>query len=530
VVESIIWYTGTEGQAEWVRTHCPALRKGSKIQRLGKSLKDAPDLVRPMMAVEQPDVLVTDLDGDPLISIEITEQQAFGLNYQQRMGRFWSAYLNRVPSAYLMPLESYQIEKASESDRRLLTRAEASGDWTYHDLSGIPGLSSAQIRKLDLDGYDSFLASIKVTKILGSLSNRTRRHVQNHILQAGKHFHLDAIPPEERFHDVNGTLYKAYLRTPGVPDSMVLSWFAKASEVIPSCVFKMQSDLRNLFLTNGIVHTLADMSEPHLSFRNLPPAPGHSRAVDKESNTDEIELFFEFIENAVARTPAVDKSRRWFTEPGEYFDESVKEEWICNASKSDAREFGKSQDRVFRSEEFVEIITENCKPRVVEPWVAKVLEGEQTVFTYRISCSAVRSMADPYSGALGTRRELLYSRGGGRPWNWDPGDYVPSAFWVDMSGSAAKSNSFFEARLRKFLDAPNNLTSLELARNLAESYDANEVPKDLRAHFLFSDFVMVRRRTSGYQELSVTPGLWALLRLGEVDRGCRFIRSLHVNK
>lgn len=120
----IVWYTGTLGQAEWLISHSDSLRGNSVPKRWPKTstkknsqidLSQLPSRLRPLMALEQPDLVIADALGSPIMSIEITEQQDFGSNGQQRMARFWSAVANKVPCAYLLPIESYQLEKENSA-------------------------------------------------------------------------------------------------------------------------------------------------------------------------------------------------------------------------------------------------------------------------------------------------------------------------------------------------------------------------------------------------------------------------------
>ena len=89
--EFIVWWTGTLGQAERLITHSSALRGKAITKECGKKLDELPAELRPLAALEQPDLIITTIDMKPVISIEITEQQEFGTNAQQRMARFWSA-------------------------------------------------------------------------------------------------------------------------------------------------------------------------------------------------------------------------------------------------------------------------------------------------------------------------------------------------------------------------------------------------------------------------------------------------------
>ena len=102
---------------------------------------------------------------------------------------------------------------------------------------------------------------------------------RKHVRRFGEVRHIPAIPHQEHIDEIDGIPYKTYLRPTGMPTAMLLEWMARCSKLVPTYPFKMQSDLRQLFRTNGVVHTMEDQTNPHLSFRNLPPAPGTSEVV-----------------------------------------------------------------------------------------------------------------------------------------------------------------------------------------------------------------------------------------------------------
>ena len=81
----LVWYTGTLGQAEWLITHSEVLRGNSIPLERNKNFKrfidEWPEIAERMsalFALEDPDLVISDQEGTPLMSIEITEQQPFG--------------------------------------------------------------------------------------------------------------------------------------------------------------------------------------------------------------------------------------------------------------------------------------------------------------------------------------------------------------------------------------------------------------------------------------------------------------------
>ena len=325
-----VWWTGTLGQAEWLITHSKELSGRTITVECPKNISAIPESLKPLLALEQPDLLISTVADRPLMSIEITEQQEFGTNSQQRVARFWSAVANNVPSALIAPIESYQIERAEplakvfdEPDKALRKFLLAAS--TLPLPNGLP-------MKLWRDGQRAFdLESESTPDDLGlseAASVKFRRFVDRFVRRNGQVDHLEYLGGHRFLHRVGSRTYKAYLRIDGLPTSMMLQWFMKASERVPTYIFRLQSDIRLLFRTNGLEHTMEDLVNPHLSFRNLPPGPGVSRPVDKRSKIDEITLFFEFVDSVVRgeQTPVL--GRDMFTLPDEFYPAGIEDQWI----------------------------------------------------------------------------------------------------------------------------------------------------------------------------------------------------------
>ena len=191
--EFYVWWTGTLGQAEWLITHSKALNGKAIAKECSKDLATLPEKIRPLMALEQPDLLVTSSDLKILISIEITEQQEFGTNAQQRVARFWSAVANKIPSAYLLPIESYQIEKATESDKRIVLEKNLKKRNLLLTAATLPNVNGNQIWEQGINDFDDLLQLIKKDKQYADTD--LQDFVRKHIEQSGDVNHLKNIRP-----------------------------------------------------------------------------------------------------------------------------------------------------------------------------------------------------------------------------------------------------------------------------------------------------------------------------------------------
>ena len=142
----------------------------------------------------------------------------------------------------------------------------------------------------------------------------------------GDTIHLQNVPPEEHYNKVGEFYYKVYIRKPEVTDSMLLEWFNLCSKIVPTFPFKLQSDLRNLFRTNGLVHIIDDKDNSYLSYRNLPPKPKQTKVVHRFSGNekDEIELFFNFVDSCINKDFSNDFLRKKAMCAGEYWEDELR--------------------------------------------------------------------------------------------------------------------------------------------------------------------------------------------------------------
>ncbi len=526
-----VWWTGTQGHAEWLEAHSTTLRDHSELVKCSKSLSEIPDNLRPVFALEQPDLVISDADGQPLLSIELTEQQEFGTNAQQRMARFWSALASKIPSAYLLPIESYQFERASASEIRILEESDPLRRQLLLLIATLPGLRSREVDKAGIKSAPQLLEAIREGRI--SLPNgkltALQAFVAKYIDQDGEVEHIKSVEPDEVLHTVGDQVYKAYIRTPKVTSSMVLEWMHKASGVVPTFPFKIQSDYRLLFQTNGLPHTIVDLDNPHLSYRNLPPAPGRSPVVNRLTGKDEFRLFFEFVDGVLGKETSHDFGREMFVKEGEYYEPTIKDSW--RQSGASAKDVVESRNGDFA-----------CSSNVVSNILRRIgyspsestmrhIEKYHGYHVYKISCGVKRGLADPYTGALAVR-DVLFCR--------DSNDLKDLArfkrstgliFFVEMTGLAAADHSFLYPGLhrehQRLVGRPTNDPQAQLIE-LCESARIEQITKDLRAHLLFSDYIIVRRIKNGSDSIEFLSGVPSLLVNGLISEDCQLIRSLAV--
>jgi hypothetical protein len=350
-----VWYTGTLGQAEWLISFSKKMRGKAVPRKCENDLSNVPNKILPLLSLEQPDLIVTDSENSPFISIEITEQQAFGTNAQQRIARLWSAVANKIPSAYILPIESYQIERVTnpqnvekileEKDQNkkefLLfceTLLRVNGEKTYNN-----GITSIEELKDKIRRGDYKRIAGVTKKTIKQLQVFLKKFVEE---DEENTVHLKNVPPEERYHKVGQFYYKAYLRKPEISDSMLLEWFNLCSTIIPTFPFKLQSNLKNLFRTNGLIHIIDDKENSYLSYRNLPPKPGQNVVVHKflGNKKDEIELFFNFVDACIEKDYSDDFLRKKIMCSGEYWEEDLRSKWYIETSDIESIDFRESGD------------------------------------------------------------------------------------------------------------------------------------------------------------------------------------------
>jgi len=527
----IVWWTGTLGQAEWLITHAQSLRGNSITMECPKNLSGILERTRPLLALEQPDLVVSTIDGTPLLSIEITEQQEFGSNSHQRVARFWSAVANNVPSAFLMPIESYQLEKASPSLAETYEMKESEHKQFMLFCSQIPRINGKKlwekgIRSLQFQSADEFA---DVVGLKGDNRNSTKQFYEKHVLGTSEVDHIKVVPPKEFLHKVGTSIYKAYLRTRGKPTAMVLTWFDTASKFVPTNIFRLQSEYSLLFRTNGIEHTLEDREFPHLSFRNLPPGPEKSRPVNKKLKIDEIKLFFNFVDSAVQGKAENAPGREFFVRADEYFPSESNLKWRSDISRSEEVLTKASGDFQISKELFIKSLElMKCEGRAN---AVSGLKDLGALHLLALECSVTRGLADPYSGMLAVR-DLLFTRNSEDPrtplTNFDRESGL--VLMVNLKGEAAYEHTFLEEELRKTYERlqPKGKASTpkDQLLGLCTNVRIESLPKNIRCHLLFSDLIIVRRHFDNEIESKCFFGIPALIRTGELDLNCEIIQSV----
>lgn len=533
----LVWWTGTLGQAEWLITHSPSLRGRSVARECPKSLTGIPPKMRPLVALEQPDLIITLPDGTGVMSIEITEQQEFGLNAQQRMARFWSAVACKVPSAYLLPLESYQIEEASSTLSLILDEPDSSRRETLLLGAVIPEVRGASLLREGVRSLEDLYSAVdsQSSAITSKARKRVADFLLKHVSRSGSVKHIPFVPPEEHLHLVDQSVYKVYLRPTGMPTSMLLEWMSLCSKRVPTYPFKMQSERRNMFRTSGVVHTIDDPENPHLSFRNLPPGPSTSETVNADLGKDEIQLFFDFVEAVLNNSAPTDLGREIFTAPNEFFNSEDRKKWRISNAKA-AQILSETSADYQTSQSNLQELLDRLSSQSVTKWSLEVSHSVEALarsfdvfHVYKIKCSANRSLADPYSGALSVR-DILFCRkeisGDLSKFQRDGG----LVLLVDFTGDASMNHPFlyrsldrlYQMRIKGGASDDPQQQLLELARLIR----IERFPKDIRCHLIFSDLIIVRRRIGESVLVEAIVGIPGLIRIGALDHDAVAVRSL----
>lgn len=533
-----VWWTGTLGQAEWLITHSTALRGRSRAMKCPSNLSGVPDQLRPLFALEQPDLLIATAQGSPLLSVEITEQQEFGLNGQQRMARFWSALASKVPSAYLLPIESYQIEKAATSDRRILEETDAQLRELLLNAAVLRDVNGASLWRLGIRTKKDLLRAIRSESlpVEPETLKSAYRFISDHIDRKGDLARLPAIPAEEYLHEVDGTLYKIYLRSPRVTTSMLLHWMAVASTVTPTYPFKLQSQSEWMFRTNGVLHTLEDKTNPHLSFRNLLPAPGTSEVVNRRTKRDELELFIEMVDSVTRGQPVPGLGREIFTEPDRLFPKEIASQWRSRASSAEEITNAGSADLVCTTKILEDVLSSlrYSASSALESEIQLLCDELEEFHIYKIKCNVTRSLADPYSGVLAVR-DVLFCR---KPASNQLGALTSFrrttglVFYVELREEGARSHTFLHKAIRRVYDrlvpSGRSTNPMDQIIALANTVRAEQIPKDIRGHLVLSDLIIVNRCIEDTWQAEVLVGLPHLVRRGIVKPTSPLIRSLTI--
>jgi hypothetical protein len=528
----LVWWTGTLGQAEWLISHSNELRGSAVAKECPKDLESLPLKLRPLMALEQPDLLISTTDNKPLISIEITEQQEFGTNSQQRIARFWSAVVNKIPSAYLLPIESYQIEKASSTDIKILSEKNQRKKDIMLASATLPDVSGEKIWNEGVKTESDLYAAIKnkTLKLTNKKAENLLSFYEKYIVNESEVLHIQNIDPKDYVAKVGSNFYKSYIRTPKVTSSMILSWFDRCSKRVPTYAFKLHSAYEWLFRTNGMVHTIEDKYYPHLSYRNLPPAPGSTPVINKSIGKDEIKLFFEMVDSVVSNKKVKNLGREMFISKDIYFDHEIENSWrIKIENYKEIFESG-SADLVATGFQLQEAIGKSSANSELNN---KMIENDREYNIFKINCNVKRPLSDPYSGALATR-DIIFCR----DLNEIEADKLIQfersqglVFWVSLRKSGADKNSFIykaiQQNYQKLIPNGKSKNPQNQVIELASQVRAEQLSKEIRSHLIFSDFIVVERIFSEQDTtMEFIAGVPTLLRNKMISQNSTLLKSL----
>jgi hypothetical protein len=154
---------------------------------------------------------------------------------------------------------------------------------------------------------------------------------------------------------------------------------------------------------------------------------------------------------------------------------------------------------------------------------------------YKIYCgAATRSLGDPYTGALAVR-DILFTRDLNAIGDSNLLDFernVGLVFWVDLVKEATKKHKFLALKVddvyRNNFGLNAKLSTQDKIIQIIKEMRAEDVPKEIRAHLLFSDVIVVRRNTTSNSSLDAYLGVPSLLRDGIIDKDAKFLESLRI--
>ena len=528
----LVWWTGTLGQAEWLISHSNELRGSAIAKECPKDLESLPLKLRPLMALEQPDLLISTAEYEPLVSIEITEQQEFGTNSQQRIARFWSAVVNKVPSAYLLPVESYQIEKASSNEIKILDEKNPEKKDFLLACAALPEVSGKKIWNGGIKTERELHAAIekKTLELSDKKAENLTSFYEKYIINDSDVFHIQNIDPKIYVVKVGSYHYKSYIRTPKVTSSMILNWFNSCSQYVPAYVFKLHSSYELLLRTNGIVHTIEDKKYPHLSYRNLPPAPGITPVINKKIGKDEITLFFQMIDSVITSKKLAGLGREMFISKDVYFDHEIENTWRRRINTYQDLFDSGSADLLVRGDQLEEAISKNFDKCDLD---FKTIESDRDYNVFKINCNVKRALSDPYSGALATR-DVVFCR--------DLDQIAPEklirfernqglVFWVSLRKSGADKNLFIykaiQLNYNKLIPNGKSTNPQDQVIELVTKVRAEELSKEIRSHLIFSDFIVVERIYSKSNvKMEFIAGVPTLLRNKIISSDSTLLKSL----
>jgi len=528
----LVWWTGTLGQAEWLISHSTELRGYAIAKECPKNLESLPLSLRPLMALEQPDLLISSTENVPLISIEITEQQEFGTNSQQRIARFWSAVVNKIPSAYLLPIESYQIEKASVTDIRILNETNLAKKNIMLTSATLPEINGEKIWsegiKTETDLYDAIKK--KTLKIPKDKAENLLSFYEKYIVNESEILHIQNINPQDYVAQVGSQHYKSYIRTPKITSSMILNWFDRCSKFVPTHAFKLHSAYEWLLRTNGVVHTIDDQHYPHLSYRNLPPAPGSTPVINKNIGKDEIALFFEMIDSVISKKKLQNLGREMFISKNLYFDHEIENNWRRRIDDYQEIFESGSADLVVTGDQLQKAISKNFTNTELN---LKFIENNREYNVFKINCNVKRALSDPYSGALATR-DVIFCRDmdqieANKLIKFERNQGL--VFWVTLRKSGAEKNSFIYKALQlnynRLIPNGKDKNPQNQVTELVNKVRAEELSKDIRSHLIFSDFIVVERIFSENDiKIEFIAGIPTLLRNNIISQESTLLKSL----
>jgi len=522
----VIWRTGTAGQAKWLESFSSVLNGNVLHQKFERGGVGVPNSITAIFSLDYPDLVVATIDGTPLISIEITDQQPFGTNGQQRMARCWLAAYNEVPVAYVLPLEGYQIEEVAgpnlpslmsepnEERRNFLTCAAS--------LPGVGFRTGTRLwnqgfrtenELLDPDNWEQMGLSESATKKLEDFAAR-------HVTHSTPFSHIDRIPTRYFLTDVEGKTLKAYIRPVAEATALLLEAFEKMNERSPSEVFNRVPELKFLFRSNGVVHLMESKLHPELNFQNLPPEPGESRVSRPGTVKDDLELFMQFVdESCLGSRGSTGGAARYASDDG-YFDESLLESVVRPLDGPvKLHELGSRDYSISRS-------------HLCDSFEGDALLGETLSYEHfhvlSVTCNVERGLGDPYSGMLATR-DLVFCRE-----NFSSIDARKTGLVLNVifGGLAAARHTFLEKKLRQVSRAriigADSLDLTDLIKTVAENFRIEEIPKDIRLHLLLCDFIVISRKKGRTWSQQVIRGLPNLVRTGLLKEDCVMLRSMHI--
>jgi hypothetical protein len=528
----LVWWTGTLGQAEWLISHSDELRGSAVARECPKDLESLPLKLRPLMALEQPDLLISTIDNKPLLSVEITEQQEFGTNSQQRIARFWSAVVNQIPSAYLLPIESYQIEKAKSADIQILNEKNDKKKDILLASATLPDISGEKIWKDGIETESELYAAIenRTLKLTDKKAENLLSFYEKYIINQSEVLHIQNIEPKDYVTRVGSKYYKSYIRTPKVTSSMILNWFDKCANYVPTHVFKLHSSYEWLLRTNGMVHTIEDESYPHLSYRNLPPAPGSTPIINRSIGKDEITLFFEMVNSIISNKEIKNLGREMFISKNVYFDQEIVNSW--RSKIDDYREIieSGSADLLVSGTQLQNAISKISDDSNIN---LKMIETAREYNVFKINCNVKRALSDPYSGALATR-DVIFCR----DLNQIRADKLIQfernqglVFWVSLRRNGADKNSFVYKAIQQNYQKliPNGIQKNPQNQviELVNQVRAEALSKEIRSHLIFADFIVVERIFSEKNiKIELIAGIPTLLRNRIISQDSTLLRSL----